>query len=46
MFLLALRLLYQKIFKANVLDDPRFSNRLLLLAIDKIHLVDKWEKAF
>lgn len=35
-----------KKFKANVLGDPRFSSRLLLLAIDKIHLVDKWGKAF
>lgn len=35
-----------KKFKINVLDNPRFSNRLLLLAIDKIHLVEKWGKAF
>lgn len=35
-----------KKFKANVLDDPRFSSRLLLLAIDEIHLVEEWGKAF
>lgn len=35
-----------KKLKMNVLDDPRFSNRLLLLAIDKTPLVDKWGKVF
>ena len=35
-----------KKFKANVLDDPRFSSRLSLLAIDEIHLVEEWGKSF
>lgn len=35
-----------KKFKANVLDDPRFSSRLSLLAINKIHLVKEWGKSF
>ena len=35
-----------KKFKKNILDDPEFTDRLCLLAIDEIHLVDKWEKTF
>ncbi len=42
----SLKIALSKKLKMNVLDDPRFSNRLLLLAIDKIHLVDKWGKVF
>lgn len=29
-----------KPFKKNILDDARFTNKLCLLAIDKIHLVE------
>lgn len=35
-----------KKFKANVLDDPRFSSYLSLLAIDKIYLIEEWSKNF
>ncbi len=35
-----------KKYKVNVLDDPCFSSRLLLLAIDEIHLVEEWGKSF
>lgn len=32
--------------KKNILDDPLFSNRLSLLAIDEIHLVEQWGYKF
>lgn len=35
-----------KKFKANVLDHPRFSQRLSLLAVDEIHLVEEWGNSF
>lgn len=35
-----------KKFKVNILDNPRFASRLLLLAIDKIYLVEEWNKGF
>lgn len=35
-----------KNFKKNILDDPLFSNRLSLLAIDEIHLVEQWGYKF
>lgn len=35
-----------KKFKANILDDPHFSSRLSLLAIDETHLVKEWGKSF
>ena len=35
-----------KKFKTNVLDDPCFSSRLSLLAIDEIYLVEEWRKNF
>lgn len=35
-----------KKFKKNVLDNPIFANRLSLLAIDEIHLVEEWGKSF
>lgn len=35
-----------KKFKANVLNNPQFSNRLSLLAVDKIHLIKEWDKSF
>lgn len=35
-----------KKFKKNILDDPEFMDRLCLLAVDEIHLVDQWSKAF
>lgn len=35
-----------KIFKANFLDNPSFAKRISILAIDKIHLVEKWGKSF
>lgn len=30
-----------KKFKKNILDDTKFTDRLCLLAVDKIHLVDQ-----
>ena len=35
-----------KNFKKNILDDPLFRNRLCLLAIDKIHLMEQWGNKF
>lgn len=35
-----------KKFKANILNNPRLVSRLLLSAIDKIHLVKEWGKGF
>lgn len=35
-----------KKFKNNILDDPEFTDRLCLLAIDDIHLVDQWGQSF
>ena len=35
-----------KKFKKNVLDNPEFTDRLFLLAVDEVHLVDQWGKAF
>lgn len=35
-----------KNFKKNVLDEPLFSDRLCLLAIDEIHLVEQWGNKF
>lgn len=35
-----------KNFKKNILDDPEFTDRLCLLAVDEIRLVHQWEKAF
>lgn len=35
-----------KKFKLHVLDNPRFANRLSLLAIDEIHLVEQWGQNF
>lgn len=35
-----------KKLKKNIFNDPEFTDQLCLLAIDKIHLVDQWEKAF
>ena len=35
-----------KKFKKSILDDPQFTNRLCLLTIDEIYLVDQWEQVF
>lgn len=35
-----------KKFKKNVLDQHLFSDRLCLLAVDEIHLVEEWGKQF
>lgn len=35
-----------KKFKKNVLDHSQFTDRLCLLAVDEIHLVDEWGKGF
>ena len=35
-----------KKFKQHVLDQHQFTNRLCLLAIDEIHLVEEWGKSF
>lgn len=35
-----------KKFKKCVLDHSFFTNRLCLLAVDKIHLVEEWNKNF
>ena len=35
-----------KKFKKNVLDQSSFTDRLCLLAIDEIHLVDQWGQSF
>lgn len=35
-----------KKFKKNVFDNAEFTDRLCLLAVDEIHLVDQWGKAF
>ena len=35
-----------KKFKKSILDDPKFTDRLRLLAIDEIDLVDQWGQAF
>lgn len=35
-----------KKFKANILNDFWFSSCFLLLAIDKINQIDKWNKTF
>ena len=35
-----------KKFKTNVLDHPCFAQRLSLLAIDEIHLIEEWGKSF
>lgn len=35
-----------KKFKQNILDNYRFTDRLCLMAIDEIHLVDEWGQAF
>ena len=35
-----------KEFKTNILDDPKFTDWLCFLAIDEIHLVHQWGKAF
>lgn len=35
-----------KKFKQHVLDQHQFTNRLCLLAIDKIHLVKEWGQSF
>lgn len=35
-----------KKFKKNILDNSQFTDRLCLLAIDEIHLVEEWGKAF
>ena len=35
-----------KKFKKNVLDQSSFTDRLYLLAIDEIHLVDQWGQSF
>ena len=35
-----------KKFKSSVLDQSSFTNRLCLLAIDNIHLVEEWGKNF
>lgn len=31
---------FSKKFKKNVFDDPEFTDRLFLLAVDEVHLVD------
>lgn len=35
-----------KKFKKNILNDPAFTDRLYLLAVDEIHLVDQQGQAF
>ena len=35
-----------KKFKLNILDNLQFDKKLYLLAIDEIHLVEKWGKSF
>lgn len=35
---------FSKKFKQNILDKSSFTNYLCLLAINKIHFVEKWDK--
>lgn len=35
-----------KKFKANILDHSGFAQRISLLAIDEIHLIEEWGKNF
>lgn len=42
----SLEITLSKKFKKHILDQNKFINRLWLLAIDEIHLVDEWEKQF
>lgn len=37
----SLKIFLSKKFKKNIFDDPEFTDRLLLLAIDEIHLDDQ-----
>ena len=39
-------IVFSKKFKKNVLDISEFSDWLSLLAVNEVHLVDQWGKAF
>lgn len=42
----SLEITLSKKFKKRIFDQNKFINRLCLLAIDEIHLVDEWERQF
>lgn len=42
----SLEIALSKKFEKNALDNLEFTNWLFLFAIDKIYLVDQWEKTF
>lgn len=44
--LLSPEIALSKKFKKIVLDHPSFTDRLFLLAIDEIYLVDQWGQFF
>lgn len=42
----SLEIALSKKFKANILDPSGFAQRISLLAIDEIHLIEEWGKSF
>lgn len=37
---------FSKKFKKNILDNPTFTDRLCLFAVDEIQLIDQWNQVF